>query len=63
MERRDFITVAVAAAAIGAASQAQAQGAGGASMHPPKYKALEDPVAAASRPAMIVSGTAWACCP
>jgi Cys-rich four helix bundle protein (predicted Tat secretion target) len=42
MERRDFITVAAAAAAIGVASQALAQGAGGASMHPPKYKALEE---------------------
>ena len=40
MERRDFITVVGAAAAIGVASQAFAQGAGGASMHPPKYKAL-----------------------
>ena len=42
MERRDFITVAAAAAAIGAASQARAQVAAGASMHPPKYKALEE---------------------
>jgi Cys-rich four helix bundle protein (predicted Tat secretion target) len=42
MERRDFITVIGAAAAIGAASQALAQGAGGASMHPAKYKALQE---------------------
>ncbi len=42
MERRDFIAVVGAAAAVGAASQALAQGAGGASMHPPKYKALQE---------------------
>ncbi len=42
MERRDFIAVIGAASAIGAASQALAQGTGGASMHPPKYKALEE---------------------
>jgi Cys-rich four helix bundle protein (predicted Tat secretion target) len=42
MERRDFITAAAVAATIGAASEALAQGAGGASMHPPKYKALEE---------------------
>ncbi len=42
MERRELITVAAAAVALGSASQALAQGAGGASMHPPKYKALEE---------------------
>jgi Cys-rich four helix bundle protein (predicted Tat secretion target) len=42
MERRDFIAIAGVTAAIGAASQAQAQGASGQSMHPPKYKALEE---------------------
>jgi Cys-rich four helix bundle protein (predicted Tat secretion target) len=42
MERRDFVTAAAVAAAIGATGQALAQGAGGASMHPQKYKALEE---------------------
>jgi Cys-rich four helix bundle protein (predicted Tat secretion target) len=42
MERRDFIAAAAATAAIGVASQAMAQGAGSTSMHPPKYKALEE---------------------
>jgi Cys-rich four helix bundle protein (predicted Tat secretion target) len=42
MERRDFIAVIGAAAAVGAASHAVAQGAGGTSMHPAKYKALEE---------------------
>ena len=42
MERRDFITVAAATAAIGVATQAFAQGTPGASMHPAKYKALEE---------------------
>jgi Cys-rich four helix bundle protein (predicted Tat secretion target) len=42
MERRDFITAAATVAAIGVASEAFAQGAGAASMHPPKYKALQD---------------------
>jgi Cys-rich four helix bundle protein (predicted Tat secretion target) len=42
MERRDFITAAAAVAAIGVATEAFAQGAPGASMHPPKYKALQD---------------------
>lgn len=42
MERRDFITAAATIAAIGVASEAFAQGAGAASMHPPKYKALQD---------------------
>jgi Cys-rich four helix bundle protein (predicted Tat secretion target) len=42
MERRDFFAAVGAAAAIGVATQAMAQGAGATSMHPPKYKALEE---------------------
>ena len=44
MERRGFITIAATAAAVGAAGHAMAQGAA-KSMHPPKYKALEDSTA------------------
>ena len=42
MDRRAFVAAAAAGAAIGAVSQAVAQGAGAQSMHPPKYKALEE---------------------
>ena len=42
MDRRDVIAAAAATAAIGVASQAMAQGASSTSMHPPKYKALEE---------------------
>ena len=42
MERRDFFAGVGVTAAIGVASQAVDQGTGGRSMHPPKYKALED---------------------
>jgi Cys-rich four helix bundle protein (predicted Tat secretion target) len=42
MERRQLIAAVAAGAAVASASQALAQGAGGASMHPQKYKALEE---------------------
>jgi len=42
MERRQIITAIGMVAAIVPASAALAQGAGGASMHPQKYKALEE---------------------
>jgi Cys-rich four helix bundle protein (predicted Tat secretion target) len=42
MERRALLTTAVAVAAAASTSEAFAQGSGGASMHPPKYKALQD---------------------
>jgi Cys-rich four helix bundle protein (predicted Tat secretion target) len=42
MERRELIAAVGAAAAVASASQAFAQGAAGVSMHPPKYKALEE---------------------
>jgi Cys-rich four helix bundle protein (predicted Tat secretion target) len=42
MERRQIIAAAGLVAAIASSSAATAQGAGGASMHPPKYKALEE---------------------
>jgi Cys-rich four helix bundle protein (predicted Tat secretion target) len=40
MERRSFITMAGAFATVGIVSEAMAQGA--TSMHPPKYKALQE---------------------
>jgi Cys-rich four helix bundle protein (predicted Tat secretion target) len=42
MERREFIATVGAVAAIASASQALAQSTAGGSMHPPKYKALEE---------------------
>src|SRR4051812_4285469 len=42
MERRELFAAVGAAAAIASASDAFAQGTGGASMHPAKYKALEE---------------------
>jgi Cys-rich four helix bundle protein (predicted Tat secretion target) len=42
MERREFFAAVGAVAAIASASHALAQGATGTSMHPAKYKALEE---------------------
>ena len=42
MDRRIFVAAVASAAAIGAVSQAVAQGAGAQSMHPPKFKTLEE---------------------
>lgn len=42
MDRRDIVTAVAAALAVGIASPAAAQGTSASSMHPPKYKALEE---------------------
>lgn len=45
MDRRELLTVVGAAVALGTASQAVAQGTGASSMHPPRYKALQEATA------------------